>query len=288
MNDHRLESNQNQKINIKMENVQETLLLPLWGRAVETGKKHPLLEDKSAVMIIDQLDYDFSTIAANMKEVIRVSWIARSLVIDRMIKKLLSENPQATIVNIGCGFDTTFYRVDNGKLTWYDLDLPDVMEWRKKFVPENSRVKCIAGSFLDDEWLVRLATERKGKILFVLAGVLCYFDEYQIKDFFMKIADSFPESEMVFDAFSPKAIQLSNKMVLRDGGMDENAMLKWGLKKAKDIELWDRRFRVLEEYPIYKNMRHFLTGRDKIISWISDVTRMLYMVHIKFCSGNEA
>ncbi len=90
---------------------------------------------------------------------------------------------------------------------------------------------------------------------------------------------------MIFDAFSPAVIRFSNKTVLRDGGMDENAILKWGLKKAKDIELWDGRFRVLKEYPIYRNMRHSFDGKGKILSWISDAMRMLYMVHIQFCPG---
>jgi hypothetical protein len=90
---------------------------------------------------------------------------------------------------------------------------------------------------------------------------------------------------MIFDAFSPATIRFSNKTVLRDGGMDENAILKWGLKKAKDIELWDGRFRVLKEYPIYRNMRHSFDGKGKILSWISDAMRMLYMVHIQFCPG---
>ena len=38
--------------------VQKTLLLPIWGRAVESRRRSPLLEDRTAAEIIGKLDYD--------------------------------------------------------------------------------------------------------------------------------------------------------------------------------------------------------------------------------------
>jgi O-methyltransferase involved in polyketide biosynthesis len=279
MTDKHEELNNNGKIPVELGSVQKTLLLPLWGRAIEARKKDPLIIDGTAIELIDKLDYDFSAIAASVNEVTQTGWIARSLLIDRIIKRFLEKNPQTTIVNIGCGFDTTFDRVDNGKINWYDLDLPDVIDLRRRFIPEDERRKFIASSFLDYEWFDQLKV--KENILFVAAGVLCYFEEHQIKDFFMKIADSFPNSEMIFDAFSPIAIKISNKMVLKDGGMDEKASLKWGLKRASSVSLWDNRIKVLGEYLLYKKMKRGLSGRGKILTLLSDRLRMLYMVHLK-------
>jgi O-methyltransferase involved in polyketide biosynthesis len=51
-----------QKVSIEKGNIQETLLLPLWGRAYETQKANPRLVDKKAVEIVEKLDYDFSAI----------------------------------------------------------------------------------------------------------------------------------------------------------------------------------------------------------------------------------
>lgn len=280
MIDKHKELNINGKIPVELGSVQKTLLLPLWGRAIETRKKEPLLIDRTAIEIINKLDYDFSTIAANINEVVQVGWIARSLLIDNTIKRFLEKGPQSTIVNIGCGFDTTFDRVDNGVLTWYDLDLPDVIELRRQFIPENERRKYIVGSFLDYEWFDHLKAEKS--ILFVAAGVLCYFEESQIKDFFKKIADSFPGSEMIFDAYSPIATRISNKIVLKDGGMDEQAFIKWGLKRAKSISLWDSRIKILDEYLNYMNMKRGLSIKGKILTLISDRLCMLYLVNIKF------
>lgn len=263
------------KITIELRKVQETLLLPLWGRAVETRKNEPLLEDKTAVEIMSRIDYDFSTIDKNMNPLTRYSWIARSLYIDGFIRSFLAKHPKATIVNIGCGLDTTFERVDNGLLTWYDLDLPDVIELRSHFIQENARRKFIAGSFLDNPWLDALHIE--DNIMLVAAGVFYYFDEQEIKDFLQKISGRFPGSEMVFDAASPIGVKMANKTVIKSGGMDENAILKWGLKTAQEIQAWDSRIEVVDEFPMFQRMK-----KRSIGTFISDKLRIMSMVHLRF------
>ena len=112
-----------------------------------------MLRDQTALEIIEKVDYDFASIAENISELSQVAWIMRSIYIDEVIKNFLVQHPKATIVNIGCGMDTTFDRIDNGSLHWYDLDLPDVIELRRKFIKEGERRKFISASFLDKDWL---------------------------------------------------------------------------------------------------------------------------------------
>jgi O-methyltransferase involved in polyketide biosynthesis len=265
---------------IELGDVQETLLLPMWGRAVETEKKKPLLIDKTAVEIVAKINYDFSTIANNISFLSQFAWIARSLHIDQVIKRFLKKHPQATIVNIGCGLDTTFDRVDNGSLYWYDLDLPDVIKLRRDFIKENERRKFIAGSFLDDTWFKQLKIE--DNVLFIAAGVFYYFEADQMKDFFIKLADLFPGSEIIFDAASPLGIKVANKKVIKDGGMDQSAVLKWGFKNAKDIQAWDSRIKIVAEHPMFKNMKHSLIFKEKIGTFMSDFLKIMSMVHLRF------
>jgi O-methyltransferase involved in polyketide biosynthesis len=104
------------------------------------------------VDIVRKIDYDFETNTKNLHDITLFEWIARSIHIDRIIKEFLNEYPNTTIVNIGCGLDTTFDRVDNGKLLRYDLDLPDAIEFRRKFIQESERRKFISRSFLDESW----------------------------------------------------------------------------------------------------------------------------------------
>lgn len=113
---------------INLGSIQETLLLPLWGRAIETQKQKPLLTDNQAVSIINSIPYDFTVISKNVNKLTQVAWIARSIFFDKKIKAFINVFPEATIINIGCGLDTTFDRVDNGKIQWIDLDLPDTID----------------------------------------------------------------------------------------------------------------------------------------------------------------
>jgi O-methyltransferase involved in polyketide biosynthesis len=265
---------------VDLEHVQITLLLPLWGRAVETQKRKPLLVDKFAAEIITKLNYDFTTIAKNTHPVTQFSWIARSIHIDNTIKEFLIKYPDAAIVNIGCGLDTTFERVDNGRLHWYDLDLPAVIELRKNFIPEGERRKFISSSFLNDSWFGELRAN--SGVLFIAAGVLYYFIQDEIKDIFNKIALCFPGSEIVFDAASSAGIKIANKKVIQNSGLDENSFLKWGLDAASEIPGWNNNIEIIREYPMFLRMTKGSSLKNKIAAFTSDHYKIIYMVHLRF------
>ena len=268
------------RVNINLGNVQKTLFLPLWGRAVETRKRSPLLVDETAVKIIDQVDYDFSQITQNMDDLSQIAWIKRSLICDQVIKKFLVSFPEGTIVNMGCGLDTTFDRIDNGKLKWYDLDLPDVIELRRKFIKENERRKFIASSFLEKGWLENI--EVKGNVLFIAAGVFYYFKEHQIKDFIIRLADQYPGSEMFFDVCSPVGMRIANKKVVESSGLDEKSHLTWGLENKKDILTWDSRIKIIGTYYYFRTLRIGL--RNILMGMLSDFLGIQYMLQLKLGS----
>jgi O-methyltransferase involved in polyketide biosynthesis len=265
------------KIAVDLGNVQKTLFLPLWGRAIESKKKHPMLVDPVALEIIDRVDFDFNTLTQKLNPLSQTAWIMRSLYIDQVVTTFLATHPLATIVNIGCGLDTTFERIDNGMLTWVDLDLPDVIALRKLFVKENERRKLITSSFLEQDWLNSL--NASNGILFIAAGVLYYFEEEQVKEFLIRIADRFPASEIIFDASSPAGIKLANRTVIKNSGFGEASYLKWGLKQAADLLAWDARFQLIKTYYFFTNKNISLPLR--LIGRLSDLFLAQYMLHIR-------
>ncbi len=266
------------KIQIPKGNVQETLLLPLWGRATETLKNRPRLMDKKAVEIIERLDYDFSTIAKT-QSMSQHGWIARSLHTDRKVRGFMKKHPNATIVNIGCGLDTTFSRIDNGKIMFYELDLPDVIALRANFYKDSDRHKSIASSFLDTEWFEKI--NAKNGLLFLAGGVFMYFNEKQIKTFFVKAADYFKECDFFFDSLSPMAMKIAEKQVLKKGGMGMSMDGGWGLKPIKSLEKWDNRLRVVDAFPMYKGMKKGLPLSQKIGLAIPDILGVCHMIYIR-------
>jgi len=264
---------------VELGSVQKTLLLPLWGRAVEIKKARPLLVDRTAARIIESIDYDFSTISRNISFISQLAWIARSLHTDRTIREFLERHPGATFVNLGCGLDTTFERVDNGRLCWLDLDLPDVIEFRKRYIQDSGRRKFIACSLLDDGWLGQLRSA--DPVFFLASGVFYYLEEAQIKAFLIKLATALPGGEILFDACSPRGMRVANRKVIKAGGMDDSAILRWGIQRAKDIESWDSRIAVVAEYPIFKNMKQALSIREKWGMFVSDALNIMFMVHLR-------
>lgn len=267
------------KIKINLGNVQETLLLPLWGRSTESQKEHPKMVDKKAVEIVSKIDYDFSTIAKNISWVSQLAWVARSLHVDTVIRNFINANPNGTIVNIGCGLDTTFERIDNGKITFFNLDLPDVINLRNQFISKNSRHITISGSFLETSWFDQM--RNKENVLFIAAGVFYYFTENQIKDFFISLANNFNRSEMCFDNASPLGVKVANKRVIKDGGMNESAMLKWGLKSPKCLNKWHNKIKFVNVTPLFKGFKKGYSFKVKYGLWLSDFLNIMSMVHFE-------
>jgi len=260
--------------------VQKTLLLPLWGRAVETRKAAPLLVDRTAAAVVDHLDYDFSRIAAHTHPLTRLAWIARALHIDRTLRDFLALRPRATVVNLGCGLDTTFERVDNGQLRWIDLDLPDVIELRQRLIAAGPRQRAIAGSALDPGWIAEAPSE--DGLALVAAGLLYYFEEAQVRELLTRLAASCPAAELVFDCCSQRGARIANRKVIEDTGMDRTAVLRWGMDAPRRLAAWDRRIEVLDCYPMFRGITGRLPWRARPATLISNAMNIMSMVHLRF------
>ncbi len=273
------------KIKISLGQIQKTLFMPVWARAVETKKQKPILTDNIAVQIINNIDFDFSQMTSNLKEINQIAWIARSKRFDIIINNFLKDNPNGTIINIGCGLDTTYERINNQSVMWYDLDLPDVIELRRKFLEESDKRKFIADSFLDTDWLNKIP--RDNKIMFISTGVFVYFEESVIKDFLIRIADILPEAELFFDVTSPKGMQIANQ-VIKESGLDSSSYFKWGLKDKSIIKSWDNRIKILNTYYTFKIKGLGLSLKNRIIGFLSDSAGVQYMIHLKLIKDNKA
>ena len=93
-----------------------------------------------------------------------------SLINDQVIKEFISTYPDATVVDISCGLDAIFDRVDNGRLRWYNPDLTVVIDFRKLFIHEKGRRAIVASSFLENVWMDQV--EVRSNVLFIAAGVV--------------------------------------------------------------------------------------------------------------------
>ena len=266
------------KIKVELGDIQKTLFMPVWARAVETIKENPLLIDKTAVEIIRSVDFDFDKMYHNFPEISQISWIARCKRFDLIVNDFICRYPGATIVNIGCGLDTSYERINNKSIFWYDLDLPDVIDLKRKFIDETENRKFLACSFFDTHWFDEIRINEK--VMFISAGVFVYFEELKIKDFFIRLADRFKDFEMFFDVTSPKGVEIANQMILKSG-INSDSFFKWGLKDKGQITSWDNRIHLFNTYYTYRIDGLELSMENQEIAAISDSLDIQYMIHLK-------
>jgi O-methyltransferase involved in polyketide biosynthesis len=267
-----------EEIKISPGPVCETLFLPVIARALESKKPEPLLSDQKAIEIIESANLDLPKLSTSITELCHVAWIVRYKCFDRLIRDFIRRYPYSTIVNIGCGLDTTYERVNNGSVLWYDLDIPEVIELRKSFMNETSTRKFISSSFLQNNWFSQVIF--KDNILFIAGGVFCYFEEREIKKFLLKLSSVYPSCELIFDVTSPAGIKTSNN-ALKKVHFDNTLLLKWGLKDVKTILSWNPRFRLLGKYYTFKHSNITLSTESRILSWIFDMLDIQYILHLK-------
>jgi O-methyltransferase involved in polyketide biosynthesis len=268
-----------------------TLWLPLLARVKENRQPNPLLVDRRAAQIVEalrdcrQFQEDFQDMDRVADRFLQLSQLIRAKCIDDEVRLFLSRFPRATIINIGASLDTTFDRVDNGRLTWYDLDLPEVISFRRQFIPETQRSRYIASSVLDFSWCDKIGNSKNG-LMFIACGVLFFLEEGEVKGLFQELADRFPESEIVFDGMARVFVAIANWTVLRRTAIGEQAVMRWATPSARDIARWDSRIMVIDEYPMFSRIRLDpswgiqSTIRMKVVNW----TQGINVFHLKFAS----
>lgn len=178
--------------------IQETLLIPLYGRATMTRAGSALITDPLAIEMVERIDYDFSRFDGSMS---LLGSVFRTRVYDRWIEQWLRANPTGTVVEVGVGLNTRDARVDNGAARWIEIDLPDAMALRREFFADTDRRTMLAASITDDSWIEPVRATG-GPWFFSAEAVLIYFDPDAVLDVFGTIGREFPGSPVAFDTWT--------------------------------------------------------------------------------------
>ena len=240
---------------LQLGDVQTTALIPLAVKANETMRKNPRIRDRKAVEIIKKLNIDTKQYDKFMSH---EGVVARTIMLDRQLKGMIASAPDTVIVNIGAGFDDRFSRMDNGKIFWFDLDLPDAIKARKKAFPERDRVKMIAGNALDDGWCAEvkeILAGRTSKPVFIAEGLFMYFTMEQIRQFLEVLRDNFTDGGILIAEQNSKLMQKNEKH--HDTVKNTNAHFMSGTDSAQEIADLTHGIRLIEEHSFNEEMRKY-------------------------------
>jgi O-methyltransferase involved in polyketide biosynthesis len=244
-----MDSKNNMVNNLK--DIPATLFIPLWARAKHTLSNNPVIEDYFAVKIVNDLDLDlsvFEKVSRTMQRMTIAGVAARTVIFDNAVKDFMDVCPDGVIINIGCGLDSRFSRLDNKQITWYDVDVKETINLKKTFFTEDNRYKLIAGSILESAWLDKISVNPGQKILILSEGTLMYFTETDIKKLFCTLTVRFNPADFYFEAVGK---WMRNKVHPTVKALGYNSGFYWALANYTDIEAWHSDIKFLKAISFY-------------------------------------
>ena len=275
------------KYHIEKNSVQETLLIPLYGRKMCSELYPTLYRDETAIRLINQVDYDFSALAEKVNSLMQrfgfleVAMRQRNLAWE--VRDYLSTHPNAAVVNLGCGLDAAARACDNGTCRIYNLDFPDVIAVRDELLPAGEREQNIPCDLNDTAWFEKIDAS-EGAVFFA-AGVFYYFLTEQVRALVGAMARAFPGGKLVFDAANQKAVKLMLKTWIKDAEIKNVGAYFAVSDAARELSPWAEGMRVSSRgYMLgYHDLRDpSVSGFFRFLARVGDNMMKMQIVRLDF------
>lgn len=275
------------KVHIKNGSVQETLIIPLYGRKLCAEQFPTLYQDKYAAKICESIDYDFSQFRSKENSAIYQFGALEGAMREKdmlwEIADYLKMHPNAAVVNLGCGLNMTGRTSDNGTCRIYNLDFPDVIKSRNEIIPAGEREENIACDLNDFSWMDKIDA-KDGAVLYA-AGVFHYFTTQQIKNMVVAMADRFPGGRLVFDAVGKFGRDKLMKGTLKNMGMNDVSGLFY-VNEDSELEGWSPNVKLMSKKSYmqgyYKLDDPNIKGIHRFLAKICDSLVKMYIYRMDF------
>ena len=278
------------KYKIEKNTVQETLVIPLYGRKMCAELYPDLFRDEEAVRLLGQIDYDFSALEKKSGGLMqRFGFLETAMRQNDLaweVRDYLRTHPDAAVVNLGCGLDCTGRRCDNGRCKIYNLDFPDVIAVRDELLSAGEREENIPCDLNDSAWLDKI--DATGGAVFFAAGVFYYFLREQVQTLVQRMARAFPGGVLVFDAANRRAVKLMLKTWLKDADIQDVGAYFAVSDAVRELSGWDGSLRVSSRgYMLgYNDLRDpSVSGFFRFLARVGDGMMKMQIVRIGFGGG---
>ena len=118
--------------------VSETALITLKARVQEAEKDEPVIRDDVGQECLANLrpllpvETQNRLLDRNLPSSLTRYIALRARKYDTYAKEFIADNPASLVVSLGCGFDTRYWRVSDQAWNYVEVDLPEVIEAKKK------------------------------------------------------------------------------------------------------------------------------------------------------------
>ena len=206
----------------------KSYLSTIYGKALDARAEHPILGDTFADDAVRRIDFDKLAVGGDAA----ITLPFRAKFFDDWTREFLAAHPSCTVLHLGCGLDTRVFRVDPpATVRWYDVDLPEAIQLRRRLYPERAGYEMIASSVADLHWLDAVPGDTP--VIVVAEGLVQYLTVDDRGALFRRITEQFPSGEIVFDAYGRPTTAVLN-LVLR---LSRSGLRLYGpLKDGREIE----------------------------------------------------
>ena len=242
-----------------------TSLLTLYCRALESQSRDAIIVDPIALEMMEKFNDQLKDakdrltrkmVSGRVDKRLLVHIALRSNYYDDTIREFLQRHPDGVIVNIGCGMDPRFPRIDNGRVILYDLDLPEVINAKKKFIETTERYHMLATSVLEHGWMDAVLQHGQRPTLFAAEGVFMYLDPAKVKKMILTLQQRFPGSEMVFEVVNKRWVggfmkKMTSFKMQKQLGLGKGAEFLFGISPKDELESWHSGIQFLEDWSYF-------------------------------------
>ena len=175
---------------------------------------------------------------------------------DRYVTEFLAREPDGIVVNLGCGLDDRRRRTDNGRVRWFDLDLPEVIALRRAYLPESDRMRFLASSVLDLGWMDALPDEPGTRFLFIAEGLFMYLPAQGVRALVTALHERFPGAELVAEVAHSRIVRIMRGRMgrgkfRRQFGISGDVAYQFGLQDSHDMEAWAPGMVLLDDWDYF-------------------------------------
>jgi O-methyltransferase involved in polyketide biosynthesis len=227
---------------VRWGSVEWTNLCTLYLRAYESRSKRPVLGDRAAAEALDRIDYDFARMRCAMLPATNQFMVTiRAKQLDSWAADFLQRHPDAVVLHLGCGLDSRAFRLQTPPtVQWFDVDVPNVIDLRRKLYDDQDGYRMIGSPVTDPEWLEQ--TPAGGPALVIAEGLLMYLTATEVRVLLQRLTDRFGTGELLADLESPWGPRLSRTFT--------SGIVKWGSRGGGELLQWIPRLELLETAPL--------------------------------------
>ena len=262
------------------EGVADTLYIPLTARIYVSKRFPEYFFDPKSLELEPAIPGE--SIQTGSNEYTMIASAARYHNLDQMARAYIAAHPACNIVNVGCGLETMFWRVGPNApdARFYEMDLPEVIDVRRRILGAPERDELIAGDAFALSWADGI--DNSLPTLIIVSGIFQYFHNADVLGFIAGAKEAFADAELVFDATNTKGLEYVNKYVKKTG--NASALMYCAIDdpaafaREADCEL-------IEVRSFYADARRILKGKvglyAKVAMAITDRTGRAFLLHMK-------